>query len=88
MIPFFPKEEIVLKPKKHRLIKIEVPFIDKISGLAIVKILDRKAQNMMMLKLKFVQNLATLDVTNSSLKTLIFDPKEKLGILDLGSIGY
>ena len=38
--------------------------------------LDKKAQNMMMLKVKFVQNVATLDVTNSSLDTVIFDPKE------------
>ena len=42
----------------------------------------------MMLKLKFVQNLATLDVTNSSLDMIIFDPKEMLGILDLRSVGY
>ena len=49
--------------------------------------LDRKAQNTMMLKLKFVWNLATLDVTNSSLETVIFDPKEMLGILDLRLIG-
>ena len=50
--------------------------------------LDKKDQNMMMLKLKFVQNLATLDVTNSSLETLTFDPKEMLGILDLRLVGY
>ena len=53
-----------------------------------VKMLDRKAQNTMMLKPKLVWNLATLDVTNSSLETIIFDPKETLGILDLRSIGY
>ena len=41
-----------------------------------------------MLKLTFVRNLATLDVTNRSLETVIFDPKEMLGILDLRSIGY
>ena len=45
--------------------------------------LDKKAQHTMMIKLKFVQNLATLDVINSSLDTVIFDPKEMLGILDL-----
>ena len=43
---------------------------------------------MMMLKLRFVQNLATLDVTNSCLETVIFDPKEMLGILDMRSVGY
>ena len=41
-----------------------------------------------MLKLKFVQNSATLDVTNSGLDTIIFDPKDMFGILDLRSLGY
>ena len=30
----------------------------------------------MVLKLKYVQNLATLDVTTSSLETVTFDPRE------------
>ena len=34
------------------------------------------------------KNLATLDVTNSSLDTVISDPKEMLGLLDLRSVGY
>ena len=33
-------------------------------------------------------NLATPDVTNRSLDTVIFDPKEMLGILDLRFLGY
>ena len=33
-IPLFPKGEIILKTKEQMLIKIEVPFLDKISGLA------------------------------------------------------
>ena len=41
-----------------------------------------------MLKLTFVRHLATLDALNSSLETVIFNPKEMLGILHLGSIGY
>ena len=53
-----------------------------------IKMFDKKAQNKMMLKLKFLQSLATLDVTNSSLEAVIFDPKEMLGILDLRSIAY
>ena len=50
--------------------------------------LDKKVQNMMMLKPIFVQNLATSDVTNNSLDMIISDPKEMLGILDLRSVGY
>ena len=42
----------------------------------------------MMLKLKFTWNLAILDVTNSGLETVMFDPKEMLGILDLRLMYY
>ena len=42
----------------------------------------------MMLKLNIVQNLATLDVTNNGLDTIIFDPKEVLGATDLRSSDY
>ena len=42
-----------MKPKEQKLIKIEALFVDEISELAIVKILDRKPQNTMMLNLKF-----------------------------------
>ena len=77
-----------MKLKEQWFIKIEAPFIDEISGLAIVKMLDNKTPNTMMLKHKFVHNLATLDVTNSSLETRVFDSKEMLGILDLRSVEY
>ena len=30
----------MLKPKKQKLIKVKAPFIEEISGLAIVKLLD------------------------------------------------
>ena len=31
-IPFFPKEQIILKPKEQKLIKMEALFVDEISG--------------------------------------------------------
>ena len=41
-----------------------------------------------MLKIKFVRNSATLDVTNSSLEVVMLYHKEMLRILDLRSIGH
>ena len=35
--PFFSKEQVLLIPKEEKVIKIEAPFVDGISGLAIVK---------------------------------------------------
>ena len=40
------------------------------------------------MKVKFTQNTAMLDMTNSSSKILILNPKDTLGILDLRSLGY
>ena len=33
-------------------------------------------------------NLAMLDITNNGLDTIILDPKEGLGIIDIRSLGY
>ena len=82
-VPIFPKETIILKPKKQKLVKIEAQFSDKISGLAIVKLLHKPTQNVIMLKVKFNRNAAILNIMNNGLEVLILNPKEALGILDL-----
>ena len=58
------------------MIKVEEPFLDEISGLAIVEILDKTLDSTMMLKLKLTQTLAMLDINNNGLDTI--DPKEVL----------
>ena len=88
LLPFFPTEQVILKPKEQKVIKVESPFVDEILKLTMIKVLDKSAQNTMMLKLKFTRNLALLDIINSGLETVIFDPKEMLGILDLRLMGY
>ena len=73
-IAFFSKEQAVVKPKEKKFIKIEAPFVDEISGLAIVQMLDDKGQCTMVLKLKCIRNCASLDVTNNTQETVIFNP--------------
>ena len=65
-LPCYSKDEVVVKPKERKFIKIEAPFVEKISGLVIVKMLDSKEQCTVVLKLKFVGNCASLDVTNNT----------------------
>ena len=36
-LPFLSKEQVVIKPTERKFIKIEAPFIDEVSSLAIVK---------------------------------------------------
>ena len=88
LIPIFPQEQVIVKPGEKKLIPIESPFIEEISGMAIVKILDQVQKMLMMLKLKFITNKATLDITNNMRETIIFDKKMSIGILDLRSLGY
>ena len=87
-IPIFPREQVVIKPGEKKLIPIETPFVEEISGMAIVKIIDQGQRTPMMLKLKFIWNKVTLDITNNMRKTLIFDRETMIGILDLRSLGY
>ena len=53
--------------------KVETPFLDEISGLAIIKLLDKSTQSVIMLKVKFTWNTAMLDMMNSSSETLILN---------------
>ena len=87
-LPFFTKEQVVLKPKERKFIKIEAPFVDEISGLAVVKNVNSKEQCTVVLKLKFIRNQASLDATNNTQETVIFEPKQMLGVLDLRSLDY
>ena len=65
-IPIFPQEQVIVKPGEKKLIPIESPFIEEISGMAIVKIIDQGQTMPMMLKLKFIRNKAMLDITNNT----------------------
>ena len=40
-ILFFLKEQVILKPKEQKLIIVQAPFIEEISGMAMVKMLDK-----------------------------------------------
>ena len=61
--------------------KVEAPFSDEISSLTIIKLLDKLTNSVMILKVKFVRNMAMLDMAdNSNLETLILNPGEALGI--------
>ena len=87
-LPIFPKEHAILKPKEQKLIKVKAPFIDEISHLAVIKILDGSTYSTMLIKLKFTCNAAILDIVNNGTETIILKPEEMLGIADLRLLGY
>ena len=88
LIPFFSKEKVEVNPKEQKLIIVEAPFVEEISGMAITKLLDTKSYVALTLKLKIIRNRATLKVTNSTQEKVTFNPEDIVGIVDLRSLGY
>ena len=78
----------MLKPKEQKLIKVKAPFVDEISGLAIIKILDGSTNSTILLKLKFMCNAVMLDIVNNGTDTIIFKPEGMLGIVDFRFLCY
>ena len=78
-VPIFPEKEVILKPNEQKLIKVKAPFIDEISGIAIIKILDGGTYSTLLIKLKFMCTKAILDVVNKGKDTMIFKPEEMIG---------
>ena len=87
-VPIFPQKEVILKPNEQKLIKVKAPFVDEISGMAIIKILDRGTYSTLLIKLKFTCNRAIWDIVNNGKDTMIFKPEEMIGIIGLRLLGY
>ena len=87
-IPFFPVTAVEIAQKMQKMVMIEVPFIDELSGMAVVKILNMKEQATNMIKLKFLRNKAVLKITNKTHEIVTFRWTEVIGVIDLRSLGF
>ena len=87
-VPIYPEKELILKPDEQKLVKVRALFVDEISGLAIIKIIDGRTNSTLLIKLKFMCNKAVLDIKNAGKDTMILNPKEMIGIVDIRSLGY
>ena len=87
-IPFFPVTKVEVAPASQEMVMVEAPFIEELSGMAMVKILDMKEQTTNMIKPKFIWNKAVLKITNKTCKTITFDRMGMMGVVDLRSLGF
>ena len=87
-IPFFPKEKVEVKPKEHKIMVLEAPLEEEITGMAITKLLDTKEHMTLTMKIKLIRNRATFKVKNDMLETVTFDPTQMLCVIDLRSLEY
>ena len=75
------------KNKTQKMVVVEASFIEELSGMARVKILDMKEQATNMIKLKFFRNKAVLKITNKTHETMTSGWTEMIGVVDLRSLG-
>ena len=87
-ILFFPVTTVEIASKTQQMVLVEAPFIEELSGMAIIKVIDMKEQTTNMIKLKFIRNKAVLKITNKTHKTVTFGRTEMIGIVDLRSLGF
>ena len=87
-IPFFLVTAVEIAPKMQKMVVFKAPFIEELSGMAIVKILDMKEQTTGMIKLKFIRNKTVLNITNNTHKTVTFGWTEMIGVVDFRSLGF
>ena len=81
-VPIYPEKELILKPDEQKLVKVRAPFVDEISGLAIIKIIDGRTNSTLLIQLKFI------DIKNAGKDTMILNLKEIIGIVDIRSLRY
>ena len=84
----YPEKEVILKPDEQKLVKVKAPFVDKISELVIIKIIDGSTYTTLLVKLKFTCNKAVLVIKNAGRETIILRPTGMIGIVDMRSLGY
>ena len=78
----------MLNPDEQKLVKVRALFIDDISGIAIIKIIDGDTYSTLLIKLKFTCNKVVLDNKDSRKDTMILRLKEMIGIVDIRSLGH
>ena len=88
-IPFFRVKTVEVAPASQKMVLVEAPFIEELSGMAMVKILDMKAQTTNMIKLKFILEQSSFeDYKQNACKTVTFDRMGMMGVVDLSSLGF
>ena len=79
---------VEIAPASQQMVMVDAPFVEELSSMAMVKILDMKMQTTNRIKLKFIWNKAVLKIINKMCKTITFDRTDMKGVVDLRSLGF
>ena len=79
-IPFFPVMTVEIAPASQKMVMVEAPFVEELSGMAMVKIIDIKEQTTNMIKLMFIQNKAVLKIKYKTHETITFGKTDMMEV--------
>ena len=82
-IPFFPVTTVEIAPASQKMVMVDAPFVEELSGMAMVK-----TQTTNMIKLKFIWNKVVLKIKNKTHETITFGKTDMMGVVDLRSLGF
>ena len=85
-LPIFTLSTHRIKVGAKAYVKAKVPFIEKLSGHAIAKLLYKGSLGTM--KIRLVDNLTVIQIINNTPSTMYLSPEESIAIIDLRSLGY
>ena len=85
-LPIFTLSTHRIKVGTKAYVKAKVPFIEKLSGHAIAKLLYNGSLGTM--KIRLVDNFTVIQIINNTPSMMYLSPEESIGIVDLRSLGY
>ena len=88
LIPLFPVTTVEIALASQKMVMVDTAFVEELSGMVMVKILDMKEQTTNMIKLKFIQNKVVSKIKNKTHETVTFGKTDMMGVIDLRSLGF
>ena len=85
-LPLFPLSTHRIKIGAKAYVKAKVPFIEKLFGHAVVKLLYKGSLGTM--KIRLVDNITVMQIINNTPTTMYFSLEQSIGIVDIRSLGY
>ena len=85
-LPIFPVAHHKIKPGRMPCVKVGIPFVEKLSGIAIVKLLYQYHIGTM--RVCIDSNQSIIKMINNTEETVYYTPQLAMGIVDIRSLGY
>ena len=85
-LAIFPLVHHKIKPRKMAYVRVRIPFVEKLSGTAIVKLMYKYHIDIM--RVKIHHNQSILQIINNTDETIHYTPQLSMEIIDICSLGY